>query len=592
MINECVSPVNAAFRKTIYSIRKVAASNFFYLKQLKFEHRKVVHYTLLAAIILLQIIAIVIWYNETKLSEAFDTMASAGKVNRINSAMVTAQGNFNNYITNKDGAALQNYAVSLNEISSLIDSLPVKIGNSRVKDSLIQKKQETQAAITSVKATIDSIIDKQAKFQNEFPKAFKFKEFETNKFLDDVKTNSYVKVDSATRKGLFSRLGDAIANRTNVQKEYVNTVVTMQYKDKITTGNLEQQLANAVAITNDYYANEFMLLKKSFSNLRTNDLKLMELNNKLLALTQTITSDFSKNNDFFEPKAQQKMEDQYNTNKTVRSYSIVLLILLMLVVSVILFSFTRMAFEYEKRLTEAQDKIRQSLNFKNRITGMISHEIRSPLSIISMYSKKAGTSVKEPELKETFKSIEFTTNSLLLLSNQILEFSKEENHELKLKLKEVNLKQELDGMAPPMEYFVEAKGNRLEVSCNLDEDTRVYADVAKIHQLFYNLIGNANKFTENGLIRIAVNQQKITDYEINLKVVVSDNGIGIAESDLKNIFESYYQGTVSEKVNDLGVGLGLNICKEIIELFDGEINIESKPGNGTKVTFNLILTQV
>jgi signal transduction histidine kinase len=79
---------------------------------------------------------------------------------------------------------------------------------------------------------------------------------------------------------------------------------------------------------------------------------------------------------------------------------------------------------------------------------------------------------------------------------------------------------------------------------------------------------------------------------MNLKVVISDNGIGIAENDLENIFESYYQGTVSEKVNNLGVGLGLNICKEIIELFDGGISIESKPDNGTKVTFNLILTQV
>ena len=72
---------------------------------------------------------------------------------------------------------------------------------------------------------------------------------------------------------------------------------------------------------------------------------------------------------------------------------------------------------------------------------------------------------------------------------------------------------------------------------------------------------------------------------------MSDNGMGIAENDLKNIFESYYQGTVSEKVNDLGVGLGLNICKEIIELFDGEIAVKSQAGKGTEVTFNLILIQ-
>ena len=61
---------------------------------------------------------------------------------------------------------------------------------------------------------------------------------------------------------------------------------------------------------------------------------------------------------------------------------------------------------------------------------------------------------------------------------------------------------------------------------------------------------------------------------------------------MKNIFELYYQGTVSGKVNDLGVGLGLNLCKEIVELFGGAINVESKQGNGTKVSFNLILNLV
>jgi two-component system sensor histidine kinase BarA len=561
------------------------------LKQLKFEHRKVVHYSLLAAIILLQIIAIVTWYNETKLSEAFDGMESAGKLNRINSALVLAQTNFNNYIANKDEISLQNYSKGLDEISAMLDSLPLTADNSKAKAALIKNKNKTQEEITRLKTGIDSIIDKQSAYKNEFPKAFRFSEFETKKFLDDVKTNSYVKVDSATRKGLFSRLGDAIANRTNVQKEYVNTVVTMEYKNKLTTGNVEQQLANAVAITNDYYADEFGRLKKSFSSLRTNDLKLMDLNNQLLGLTQNITSDYLKNSNLLQPNAQQQLADQYKSNKTVRSFSIIILIFLMLIVSVILFNFTRVAFEYEKRLTLAQYKIRESLNFKNRITGMISHEIRSPLSIIAMYSKKAGTSAKEPELKETFKSIEFTTNSLLLLSNQILEYSKEDNYELTLKPKSVNLKEEIQQILEAMTSLVETKGNTLEINSNLKAEDVVYTDVAKIHQLFYNLIGNANKFTENGHIKVDINLEPLSEYEMNFKTVISDNGIGIAETDLKNIFESYYQGTVSEKVSDLGVGLGLNICKEIIELFEGAISVESKPHSGTKVSFNLIIAQ-
>ena len=143
-----------------------------------------------------------------------------------------------------------------------------------------------------------------------------------------------------------------------------------------------------------------------------------------------------------------------------------------------------------------------------------------------------------------------------------------------------------------MASLLETKGNKIELKTNLNSDCEVYSDAAKIHQLFYNIIGNANKFTKNGLVSIIVDIEKISDYELNLKVEIKDDGAGISEDDLKNVFESYFQGTISEKVNDLGVGLGLNLCKEIVELFNGEIKIESKEGKGTKVSFNLILNEI
>ena len=76
------------------------------------------------------------------------------------------------------------------------------------------------------------------------------------------------------------------------------------------------------------------------------------------------------------------------------------------------------------------------------------------------------------------------------------------------------------------------------------------------------------------------------------EIIIADNGKGMSENDLKSVFESYYQGVVSEKVHNLGVGLGLNLCKELVELFNGEIKIESKINQGTKVSFNLILDKI
>lgn len=582
-------------------IEKNLISNRFSFAKLKFEHRKVIHYTLLAFVVFLQVMAVIIWHNEstneTKMSKFFDSISNLANLrqltNEINDSFINSQKHYNHYISNKDEASLKKYSASLIETGELVDKLNDATENNTELKKVLLEKSKSELGILTLKSTIDSIINLQTKPNNkEISNLLDFKKFEYKKILDSIKTDSYVKIDSVSKKGLFSRLGDALAGKTEVQKEQLKIIVTMKYNDKLVSGSIEDQIKNVFLTTNKYYEKQFNNLKKSFSKLRDQDLKLTELNNKLLDLSATVLPTYSQPINTLQADSQKQLENQYKSNITVRNYTLLVLIIVMLIISIILFSFTRMAFEYEKRLTIAQNQIRQSLSFKNRIMGMISHEIRSPLSIISMYSKKISSSIQDVEIKDTFKSIQFTTNSLLLLSNQILEYSKEENHELELKNKNFYLKNEIDQIINSLASLVESKGNKIEVSSNLNSDYEIYSDATKIHQLFYNIVGNANKFTENGLISISLKLEKNSDYEHNLKIEIQDSGVGIPENDLKNIFELYYQGAVSNKMNDLGVGLGLNLCKEIVELFDGEINIESEEGKGTKVVFNLILSPV
>ena len=135
------------------------------------------------------------------------------------------------------------------------------------------------------------------------------------------------------------------------------------------------------------------------------------------------------------------------------------LVILVLLISIILFFFTRLAFSYENRLYKAQLKIQQSLYFKDRIVSMISHEIRSPLSIISIYSKFLSSKIKEKEVKEVFDAIQFTTNSLYTLSNQILEYSKNENIKMELSQQAFDLEQEFSAMALSLQTLVKGNGN-------------------------------------------------------------------------------------------------------------------------------------
>ena len=578
-------------------VRKHSLNNTFSLLKLKFKHRKIIHYTLLVCIILLQIIAIVIWNNETsnesEMSKALSSMNSMNKISsftsKINNSFLNSQKNFTDYRANKNKASLEQYTASLNEISRLLDSLSLLTKNNKEFEKILLEKKHSESNIQTLKSEIDSIISLQHNpDKNSVSNVFKLNKFEYKKILDSIKTDTYTKVDSVSKKGLFSRLGAALAGKTDVQKEQLNVTVTMKYKDKVVTGSIEDQIANLFNTTNTYYEGQFKNLKKHFENLKNQDSKLTELNNKLLALESEIMPVYNKSLNALQESTQKQLQNQYDSNKITRSYTLAVLIVLMLIISITIFYFTRMAFQYEKRLIVAQNQIKESLNFKNRIMGMISHEIRSPLSLISIYSKMISSSIKDAEIKETFQSIQFTTNSLLLLANQILEYSKDENRLLKLNNKNFQLKSEINQIVSSMGSLVESKGNKIAVKSNL-ADYEVFSDAVKIHQLFYNIIGNANKFTKEGLIAIAIDVEKTGDKKLNLKVAIQDNGSGISENDLKNIFELYYQGTVSGKVNDLGVGLGLNLCKEIVELFGGEINVESKQGNGTKVSFNLIL---
>ena len=569
----------------------------FFLKNLNFKNRKRINYGLIACIIALQIIAIIVWYNETinegKVEQNIENTKFSNQIaqqsSNVTSAIIESQKHFNNYIKTKNKESFVNYLKSISDTKSAIDRLEIDAKKNDEFNAIWKKKQNTENSILKINTAIDSILNFQTKSNfNELESPIIFNPFKYNKILDSVKTNTFISVDSVAKKGFMGRIVAAFSGKVEVQKEHSNTVITMKFLDKVQTGTVEEQMKRLFQITNYYYKKEFEKLNASFLGLKAKDMQLMDYNNQLLLLAQTTLPNFTTAADKFKFDNQEKLKQQLKTNKAIRSYAVIALILLMFIISILLFGLTQLSFEYEKRLTEAKEKISRNLSFKNRIMGMISHEIRSPLRIISLYSNKISQSIKDEDIKESFKSVQFTTNSLLLLSNQILEYSKDEEKKLTVKSKNFYLKSEIEQILFAMKSLVESHDNKLNLKTNMESNEEVYSDVAKIHQLFYNIIGNANKFTNKGTIEVNINQTLLSDFELKLDVIIQDNGIGIDKEDLVKIFDAYYQGETSS-TQLLGVGLGLNLCKEIVELLEGEISIDSQKNQGTKVAFHLIL---
>lgn len=570
-------------------------------RTLNFKNRKAVHFALLTSIIFLQLLLLVILYNEIFNESKLDDLERELKISDqakhfsdlTKGDYIAVQYNLQNYIQTKDNQYLANYNKALNDLNKNIDRLTKTTTTSNSFSLYLNRNDSDTLSIKQLNKAIDSLINIQILPSPQLEKdLLKLNRFNYEDVLNSINVESYMMVDSVERKGLFTRLGNAIAGKVDIQKEKVNVVVTMKYGKKVTTGNVEEQLANAFKNTNNYYQNEFSNYKNNLADLKGKDSNFLNRNNQLLNYSGLLLEKYNKALASFSNDTKYKFQNQYKTNKLIRNYAVIGLVLFMVIISGILILLTRLAFDYEKRLLLAQEKIQQNLSFKNRIVGMISHEIRSPLNILSIYSRNISKQIKDESLQESLKSIQFTTNSLSLLANQVLDYSKNENKKLELNESAFKLKDELDEILKSLTSFVENNNNKLEIKNAITENFQIHSDIVKIHQLFYNIVGNANKFTKKGLIKIDLKTEKTINNRLNLSIEIKDNGIGINEEDLQHIFESYYQGEISANVKNLGAGLGLNLCKELIELFDGKISVTSKKNVGTTVQFNLLLNQL
>lgn len=568
-------------------------------KKLNFKYRKIIHFSLITSIVLFQVLILIIFYNEifneSKLDSIADEIQNNQKIvlvlNKTKQNYATAQDNFQQFLSTQDAPYLSKFNGNVNQLSENLDTLSYySEKNKNWKEYQLENSPGTAKEQLALKSKLDSIIKKQLPSNLKFSlDNFKLTPFNYKDVLNSINVESSKEVDTVKKKGFFGRLGNALSGKVDVQKEKVNVLVSMKFGKKVTTGDVATQLAAAFKNTNTYYATEFAKIKGTLLNYKEKEASFAALNLKLLNYSATLLKNYEQSLLDFSNATSKRFDQQYKINKSIRNYTIIGLVILVIIISIILTYLTRLAFDYENRLVVAQVKIQQSLSFKNRIIGMISHEIRSPLSIISIYSKYLSAKIKDEDIKNVFDSVQFTTNSLTMLSNQILEYSKNENKQLSLNPSPFNLEDQLSNVIKSLQTLVEEKGNKLNFIQNLDKDIIVNSDTTKLHQLLYNIIGNANKFTQQGTITINCSTEPIKNKYINLLVSVKDSGKGISQDELPHIFDQYYQAESGGNISNLGVGLGLNLCKELVELFKGTINVTSEEHQGTTVSFNLLL---
>lgn len=248
-----------------------------------------------------------------------------------------------------------------------------------------------------------------------------------------------------------------------------------------------------------------------------------------------------------------------------------------------------------KRKEFQNEKLAELDQFKSRFFANISHEFRTPLSLIMGYADSIGSSLKEGKQHHVYpliSSIKQNTYHVTGLIDQLLDISRLENNKLKINNLAGDLTAFLKVLCASLQSGADHKGINLSF---YSSTPYLYAlmDWEIIQKIVQNLIVNAIKFTsEGGNIKVSLEtyQWKENKSSINsdwCRVQVRDDGIGIAEDQLPHIFDRFYTSNQQETSSHMGFGLGLSMVKELVSILGGKVEVESKPGQGSVFTIHL-----
>lgn len=415
-------------------------------------------------------------------------------------------------------------------------------------------------------------------------------------YLDEISSYVLRKGQVEARLTYYSLLGEYYDNLENdvlTEKYYTKAIeISKQNKQELIESNIADlylKVSSFYGRKKDYEnAYEFLYKSETLKSKIYNEDKIADMKD---TQTSIELEEYKRQIDKIEEENRLYIKS-LNFNKTIN----ILLISLYIVIG-ILFALlyknhkvrqslnTKLEIQNSK-LEIAKLNAEENASLKSQFVSTVTHEIRTPLYGIIGLIDLLVLEHKEFKNNQKIKSLNFSANYLLMLINDVLQTNKLESRNVILDINKFSVDQVFKKVINSLQYL--AKQNKNKITLNIENDFPkfVYGDKTKFVQIVMNLITNALKFTTNGLVEIDLKTLKRTEKDIDIQIIIKDNGIGIDEKEQKLIFNKFIQ--LNRKQTDYqGTGLGLYIVKNLVEILNGKIVLNSKENIGTAVHLEL-----